>query len=48
MDANKELHIAASSNQRVTTKLHSGEVIKGVAEKYQPILNALRYARQMV
>jgi len=28
----KELHIAATSNQRVTIKLHGGEVITGVAE----------------
>ena len=32
MNAKKELHIAAASNQKVTVKLASGEVITGVAE----------------
>ncbi|AJS59187.1 hypothetical protein [Paenibacillus sp. IHBB 10380] len=32
MNFREELHIAASSNQRVTIKLTSGEVISGVAE----------------
>ncbi|AJS59836.1 hypothetical protein [Paenibacillus sp. IHBB 10380] len=32
MNVKQELHIAASSNQRVTVKLTSGEVINGFAE----------------